>query len=100
VVLGALDAVQRRVAQVDVGLAMSMLRAQHHRAVGMPAVAHLAQARQVISAGRVAKRAVHAGRVKSPRLARICSASARRRRPVRPDQAFGGAVHEVEVVLA
>mmetsp|Transcript_5508 Transcript_5508/g.13223 ORF Transcript_5508/g.13223 Transcript_5508/m.13223 type:complete len:548 (-) Transcript_5508:1450-3093(-) len=61
VMLRVLDAVERRVAQVDVGRGHVDLGTQHHGAVGMLAVAHLAQAREVLGRRAVAEGAVDAG---------------------------------------
>ena len=100
VVVGrAADAVERRVAQVDVRARHVDLRAQHRGAVGVLAVPHLAQARQVLVRRAVAERAVACRASRSRRGWRASRRrSARRRRRGRPDQRLGGAVHEVEVV--
>ena len=96
---GAADAVQRRVAQIDIRGSHVDLGAQHHRAVGMQAVAHLAQAGQIVLRAAAAEWAVHAGRGEVAAtgahflgglLIDISQASA--------DQVFGGAVHEVEII--
>src|SRR6185312_9157910 len=99
VVRGAADAVDGRVAQVDVGAGHVDPGVQHHGAVFMPAIAHLAIARQVLGRRAVAERAVHTG------LAEVAAVDAHGlgRLFVHVgvaglDQVFGGAVHEVEVV--
>ena len=61
VVGGAADAVDGRVAQVDVGAGHVDFGAQHHGAVGMLAVAHFAKAGQVLGRRAAAERAVDAG---------------------------------------
>ncbi len=99
VVLGMLDAVDGRVAQVDVGAGHADLGAQHHAAVRMLAGAHLAKARQVLGGRAVAERAVLAG------VDEVTAVGAHffRRLLVHVgvaglDQVLGGTVHEVEVV--
>ena len=99
VVRGAADAVERRVAQVDVGVAHADLGAQHGGAVGQLAVAHVAETRQVFGRGAGAVGAVLA------RFAEVAAVGAHlfRRLLVHIgvaglDQVLGGAVHEVEVV--
>ena len=64
VVRGAADAVDGRVAQVDVGAGHVDLGAQHHGAVFMPAIAHFTELGQVFCGRAGAKRAVHAGLAK------------------------------------
>ena len=99
VVRGAADAVDGRIAQIDVGRGHVDLRAQHHRAVGVPAVAHLAQAREVLLGRAGAEGAVGAGR------GEVAAAGAHGFRRLLVDigvagldQRLGRAVHEVEVV--
>ena len=57
VMLGFADAVDRRVAQIDVGRGHVYFRAQHHAAVGVFAVAHFGKALQRFCGGAVAPRA-------------------------------------------
>jgi hypothetical protein len=59
---GVLDAVEGRVAQVDVGRRHVDLRAQHGCAVGQAAALHVVPARQVLVHAAAAERAVGAGR--------------------------------------
>jgi hypothetical protein len=99
VVRGAADAVDGRVAQVDVGRGHVDLGAQHGGAVGQFAVAHLAEARQVLGRAAAAEGAVHAG------LAEVAAVGAHvfgcllvHIGVAGFDQVFGRAVHEVEVV--
>jgi len=99
VVLGVLDAVDGRVAQVDVGRGHVDLGAQHHRAVGVLAVAHLAKARQVLGRRALAERAVRARRGEIAAVgAHLLGALLVDVGQPRADQRLGGAVHEVEIV--
>jgi hypothetical protein len=68
------DAVDRRVAQVDVGRGHVDLRAQHVGAVGKFAGAHLAEQVEVLLRAAVAVGLSLPGSVSVPRLARISSA--------------------------
>ncbi len=80
VVLGEADAVDRRVAHVDVGRAHVDLGAQDHAAFGVLAGAHLAEQAQVLLAGRGTGNRCRAGST-SPRVgAHLRRRSARRRR--------------------
>jgi hypothetical protein len=67
------DAVERRVAQVDIGIGHVNLRAKDGGTVFELAVSHLAEARQVLVGAAGTERAVIPGVLKSPRAARICS---------------------------
>jgi hypothetical protein len=79
VVRGVADAVDGRVAQVDVGRGHVDLGAQHHGAVGVLATAHLAKARQVLGRRAAAERAVGAGRAEvaavGAHLLGVCSST-------------------------
>jgi hypothetical protein len=94
-----LDAVDGRVAQVDVGAGHVDACAQHHRSVGVQTVSHFAKARLVVRHAAVAERAVGARGVEvaaadahglGALLVHIGQAGA--------DQGLGRADHEVEVV--
>ncbi len=93
------DAVQRRVAHVDVGAGHVDLRAQHLGAVQVGTVAHRAQLAQVLFRRAAAERAVRAGR------GEVAAVGAHLLGRLLVDvgaavghQRLGGAVHEVEVV--
>ena len=98
-VLGAFDAVDRRVAQIDVGRGHIDLRAQYQCTVGMFAVAHFAEQREGFFAWAVAPRAVFArffecaavdAHFLGGLLIDVGVAGA--------DQVFGCFVHEAEVI--
>jgi hypothetical protein len=67
------DAVQHRIAQIDVARRHVDLRAQHARAVRELAGAHAAEQIEVLLDAAVAERAVRPGSVSVPRFARISS---------------------------
>ncbi len=99
VVLGVLDAVDGRIAQVDVGRGHVDLRAQHGCPIRQLAIAHFAEACQVLGGRAGAEGAVHAG------LAEIAAVGAHLLGALLVhvgvaglDQVLGRAVHEVEVV--
>ncbi len=99
VVSGVADAVDRRVAQIDVGRGHVNLCAQHHRTVGMPAVAHLAEPRQVFGDRAIAKRAGRAGLGQRAAAGTdLLGALLIDIGMTAEDQMFGGAVHRVEVI--
>jgi hypothetical protein len=94
-----LDAVERRVAQVDVRARHVDLRAQHRGAVGEIAGAHRPKACEVLGRRAVAVRAVGA------RMAEVAAGRAHRLGALLVDvgmagrdQRLRGAVHEVEIV--
>ena len=99
VVRGALDAVDGRVAHVDVGRGHVDLRAQHVGAVGVLAVAHLAEERQVLRRRALAEGRVLAGLAEAAAVALHLLGRLRIHVGVAVlDQALGELVHEVEVV--
>ena len=99
VMRGALDAVKRGVAQVDVGRRHVNLRPQDGCAVGQFPVTHLAQACQVFLWRAAAERAVGAGRGEvAARCAHLVGALLVHIGQACSHQRFGRAVHEVEVV--
>ena len=93
------DAVDRRVAQVDVGRAHVDFRAQHHAALGVPAGAHFAQARE-----RLGGRALAPGTVdavlgqRAARGAQFLGALFVHVGVARTDQVFRRLVHGIEIV--
>ncbi|MDT4847976.1 hypothetical protein FQZ97_820540 [compost metagenome] len=99
VVRGAADAVDGWVAQVDVGRGHVDLGAQHHAAVFVRAVTHLAEAGQVLCGRAAAEGAVHAGFAEvAARGAHLLGGLFVHIGVAGFDQIFRGAVHEVEVV--
>ena len=99
VVGGAADAVDGRVAHIDVGAGHVDLGAQHGSAVVQFAVAHLTESCQVFCHGAAAKRAVHAGLAKvAPVGAHVFCALLVHIGVAGFDQGLGCAVHEFEVV--
>jgi hypothetical protein len=99
VVRGAADAVERRVAHVDVGASHVDLRAQHGGAVGELAVAHGAEAIEVLLHAAAAEEAVGARGVEvAAGGADFLGALLVDVGQAGTDQVLGGAVHEVEVV--
>jgi hypothetical protein len=99
VVRGAADAVERRIAHVDVGASHVDLGAQHGGAVGELAVAHGAEALEVLLGRAAAEGAVGARRVEvAAGGADLLGALLVDIGQARADQVLGGAVHEVEIV--
>src|SRR5690606_27014796 len=99
VVLGVLDAVDGRVAQVDVGAGHVDPGAQHHGAVGVLTALHFAEARQVVGGAAAAEGAVHAGLAEvAPVGTHLLGRLLVHVGVTGLDEVFGRAVHEVEVV--
>ena len=99
VVRGVADAVDGRVAHVDVGRGHVDLGAQHHAAVGVLAGPHFGKARQVLRRAALAPGAVFAGGVEvAPVDAHFVRRLLVHVGQARFDQIDGGAVHEVEIV--
>ena len=99
VVRGLADAVDGRVAQVDVRRGDVDFRAQHHRALGVLAGTHFTQTREGFRAGAVAPRSGAAG------LGQRAAVGAHFLRALfihigvaRGDQVFRRFIHEVEIV--
>src|SRR5690606_38069500 len=99
VVRGTADAVDRGIAHVDVGRGHVDLGAQHHAAVGVPAVAHFAEQRQIFLDAAVAIGRILAGFGQGAAV----GTHLLRGLPIDVgvavlDQALGGTVHEIEVI--
>ena len=97
--LGEADAVDRRVAHVDVGRAHVDLGAQDHAAFGVLAGAHLAEQAQRFLDRPVAERGIGAGLgQRAARLARLVGGLLVDVRVAGLDQVLGKAIHVLEVV--
>jgi hypothetical protein len=97
--LGVLDAVERRVAQVDVGRSHVDLRAQHVGAVRVSAFTHLAQEMKIffgrpVTVGRVAARLGQRAAVGADLLGALAVDVSE----AALDQVLGRPVHEAEIV--
>jgi hypothetical protein len=99
VVGGAADAVDGRVAHVDVGAGHVDFGTQNHSAIGMLSLRHLPETFQILGRGAGAVGAVHAGLAKvAPVGAHLLGGLFVHIGVAGFDQVFRCAVHEVEVV--